>query len=156
MLIFIVPIFEKMFKNLGGSLPLPTQIMVNLSHAAVWLLPLLAGIVAAGVTAFKKKLHDDYAWRLKFDKFKLRLPVFGMLLTKIAISRFARNLGTLLSVGVPVMQALDVVGGTTGNAVIGEAMKDVSQLGTRWPADVGPAGQARHLPVDGHADDRGR
>jgi type IV pilus assembly protein PilC len=125
-LIFIVPIFEHMFANLGGALPLPTQIMVNLSHAAFWLIPLLVGISIVGATAFKKKLRADYTWRLNFDRFKLRLPVFGMLLTKIAISRFARNLGTLLAVGVPVLQALDVVGGTTGNAVIGEAMKDVS------------------------------
>ncbi len=56
---------------------------------------------------------------------KLRLPVFGSLFTKIAISRFARNLGTLLGVGVPVMQALDVVGATTGNAIITEAMSDL-------------------------------
>ena len=126
-LIFIVPIFEKMFSKLGGSLPLPTQIMVNLSHWAVWLVPLAVAAGIASTVAFKKKLHDDYGWRLKFDTFKLRLPVFGMLFTKIAISRFARNLGTLLAVGVPVMQALDIVGGTTGNAVIGEAMKDVAR-----------------------------
>jgi type IV pilus assembly protein PilC len=126
-LIFIVPIFEHMFANLGGALPLPTQIMVTLSHAAFWLVPLLTVIGIIAIIAFKNKLRTDYTWRLNFDKFKLRLPVFGMLFTKIAISRFARNLGTLLAVGVPVMQALDVVGGTTGNAVIGEAMKDVAQ-----------------------------
>lgn len=126
-LIFIVPIFEKMFANLGGKLPLPTQIMVNLSHWAVWLVPLTVACAIAAMVAFKNKLREDYAWRLAFDKFKLRLPVFGTLFTKIAISRFARNLGTLLAVGVPVMQALDIVGGTTGNAVIGEAMKDVAR-----------------------------
>jgi len=126
-LIFIVPIFQKMFSKLGGKLPLPTQILVTLSHWAVWLVPLTVAVLVAATIAFKKKLHDDYAWRLGFDKFKLRLPVFGTLFTKIAISRFARNLGTLLAVGVPVMQALDIVGGTTGNAVIGEAMKDVAR-----------------------------
>lgn len=125
-LIFIVPIFEKMFANLGGKLPLPTRIMVNASHQLWWLGPLLLGVGVVATILFKRKLKEDYAWRLAFDRFKLRLPVFGTLFTKIAISRFARNLGTLLSVGVPVMQALDVVGGTTGNAVIGEAMKDVS------------------------------
>jgi type IV pilus assembly protein PilC len=126
-LTFIVPVFEKMFKNLGGSLPLPTQIMVTTSHQMYWILPLA---IVAGVlftTWFRRKLHDDYAWRLGFDKIKLRTPVFGPLFTKIAISRFARNLGTLLAVGVPVMQALDIVGATTGNAVIGEAMKDVQK-----------------------------
>jgi type IV pilus assembly protein PilC len=124
-LIFIVPIFEKMFKSLGGQLPLPTRIMVFLSHEAAWIVPLAVILSALGTAAFKRKLKADYAWRLGFDRFKLRLPVFGALATKIAISRFARNLGTLLAVGVPVMQALDIVGATTGNAVIGEAMKDV-------------------------------
>jgi type IV pilus assembly protein PilC len=101
--------------------------MVTLSHVMYWLLPLCIAVTVTTVAWFKRKLYTDYAWRLGFDKLKLRLPVFGSLLTKIAISRFARNLGTLLAVGVPVMQALDVVGGTTGNAVIGEAMKDVQK-----------------------------
>ena len=126
-LLFIVPIFEKMFKQLGGKLPLPTQIIVTMSHQMAWLVPLGIIVGALATTFFRRKLRDDYAWRLAFDKFKLRVPVFGPLFTKIAISRFARNFGTLLSVGVPVMQALDVVGGTTGNAVIGEAMKDVQR-----------------------------
>ena len=125
-LIFIVPIFEKMFQQLGGKLPLPTAVMVTLSHEMFLIVPIAGGAAAVTTVWFRRKLHDDYAWRLAFDRFKLRVPVFGMLFTKIAISRFSRNLGTLLSVGVPIMQALDVVGGTTGNAVIGEAMKDVS------------------------------
>jgi type IV pilus assembly protein PilC len=126
-LIFIVPIFEKMFANLGGKLPLPTRILVAVSHQIWWIAPVCAGVTIAGTVAFRKKLHDDERWRLAFDKLKLRAPVFGKLFTKIAISRFARNLGTLLAVGVPVMQALDIVGGTTGNAVIGDAMKDVQK-----------------------------
>jgi type IV pilus assembly protein PilC len=126
-LMFIVPVFQKMFKNLGGKLPLPTQIMVTTSHEMFWLLPLCIGIGVTVTTWLKRKLHNDYAWRLAFDRLKLRMPVFGILSTKIAISRFARNLGTLLAVGVPVMQALDIVGATTGNAVIGEAMKDVQK-----------------------------
>jgi type IV pilus assembly protein PilC len=126
-LTFIVPIFEKMFKQLGGNLPLPTQIMVTASHSMYWMLP-LGVIITVVVTGWvRRKLHDDYAWRLAFDKLKLKLPVFGNLFIKISISRFARNLGTLLAVGVPVMQALDIVGATTGNAVVGEAMKDVQK-----------------------------
>jgi type IV pilus assembly protein PilC len=126
-LIFIVPIFQKMFAQMGGQLPLPTRIMVTTSHNLFWMGPLGIALTITGVTLFKRKLRADYAWRLKFDQFKLRMPVFGSLLTKIAISRFSRNLGTLLAVGVPIMQALDVVGGTTGNAVITEAMKDVAK-----------------------------
>ena len=125
-LIFIVPIFEKMFKQLGNAaLPLPTQILVTVSHQMWWIAPLVLGGSIATTVAVRRKLREDYSWRLAFDKLKLRLPVFGPLFTKIAISRFSRNLGTLLAVGVPIMQSLDIVGGTTGNAVIGEAMKDV-------------------------------
>jgi type IV pilus assembly protein PilC len=124
-ILFIVPIFEKMFKSLGGKLPLPTQIMVTLSHNMLWLLPLMIGLTFGGLAAFRKAIRESYDFRVKVDRLKLRLPVFGTLFSKLAISRWARNLGTLLSVGVPIIQALDVVGGTAGNAMIGEAMNDV-------------------------------
>jgi type IV pilus assembly protein PilC len=124
-LIFIVPIFEKMFKQLGGRLPLPTRIIVTSSHSLVWSGPLLLAFAVAGTVLLRRGLRRRPAVRLAFDQLKLRLPVFGTLFTKIAISRFARNLGTLLGVGVPVMQALDVVGATTGNAVVTAAMKDL-------------------------------
>jgi type IV pilus assembly protein PilC len=126
-IVFIVPVFEKMFKQLGGGLPLPTQIMVTLSHNAIWVIPLV--VVTALVTRriYKRALNRSKAFRLKVDRLKLRLPVFGPLFAKLAISRWARNLGTLLAVGVPIIQALDVVGGTSGNATITEAMDDVSE-----------------------------
>ncbi|NJC67208.1 type II secretion system F family protein [Planosporangium flavigriseum] len=124
-LLFIVPIFEGMFTQLGGHLPLPTQVLVTASHSLVWSGPLLLAIVVAGTVLLRQGLRRRPALRLAYDRVKLRLPVFGSLFTKIAISRFARNLGTLLGAGVPVLQALDVVGATTGNAVIAEAMKDL-------------------------------
>jgi type IV pilus assembly protein PilC len=82
-------------------------------------------VLFGGIALFKRQLARSPRLRLALDRFKLRLPVFGKLFTKIAISRFARNLGTLLGVGVPVMQALDVVGATVGNQVVAEAMKDL-------------------------------
>lgn len=124
-IIFIVPVFEKMFKNLGGSLPLPTQIMVTLSHNMTWILPITIVAVVVGLRSYRKALQTSYPFRLKVDRIKLKLPVFGSLFTKLAISRWARNLGTLMAVGVPIIQALEIVGGTSGNAVIGEAMNDV-------------------------------
>jgi type IV pilus assembly protein PilC len=124
-IIFIVPIFEKMFKQLGGSLPLPTQMLVTLSHNMIWMLPLLLVGSVGGLKAYRRAVQTSPEFRLKMDRLKLRLPVFGKLFTKLAISRWARNLGTLLAVGVPVIQALDVVGGTAGNAVVTEAMEDV-------------------------------
>jgi type IV pilus assembly protein PilC len=124
-LIFIVPIFEKMFSQLGGELPLPTQLIVTASHTLLWSGPLFFVVAVAGTILFRRQLRHSPSLRLAFDRLKLRLPVFGSLFRKIAISRFARNLGALLGVGVPVMQALDVVGATTGNAVIAETMKDL-------------------------------
>lgn len=124
-IIFIVPVFEKMFKQLGGKLPLPTQIMVNLSHNMYWVLPLAIVAAAAGLRLYRRTVRTNYGFRLRVDKLKLRLPVFGPLFTKLAISRWARNLGTLLSVGVPIIQALDIVGGTAGNVVVSEAMIEV-------------------------------
>ena len=124
-IIFIVPVFEKMFANLGGKLPLPTQIMVTLSHNMWWVGPLIIVGIVGLLRGYRKMMRDSASFRLRSDTLKLKLPVFGSLFTKLAISRWARNLGTLLAVGVPVIQALEIVGGTSGNAVVAEAMEDV-------------------------------
>jgi type IV pilus assembly protein PilC len=124
-LVFIVPVFEDMFKNLGGELPAITQFLVDASHNMWWIGPL---VLTAGITStvvYRRQMRASQAFRLRVDKIKLRLPVFGSLLRKLAMSRFSRNLGLLLNVGVPVMQALSVVGETTGNEVINLAMRDV-------------------------------
>jgi type IV pilus assembly protein PilC len=114
-----------MFKNLGGQLPAITQFLVTASHNMWWIGPLFLIVTVGGTVIFKRRLRESESARLKFDKFKLRLPVFGSLFRKLAMSRFSRNLGLLLNVGVPVMQALSVVGDTTGNEVIKAAMKEV-------------------------------
>jgi type IV pilus assembly protein PilC len=124
-IVFIVPIFEKMFKNLGGNLPLPTRILVTLSHNMIWIGPIALVAIVFGMRYFRHRLRRDEAFRLRVDKLKLRLPVFGNLFKKLAISRWARNLATLMAVGVPLLKALDIVGGTSGSGVISEAMKDV-------------------------------
>jgi len=124
-IIFIVPIFETMFSQLGGSLPAPTAFLVVLSHNAYWVLPLVVGVAVVGLRAYRRSMRSSAAFRLKSDRLKLKIPVFGKLYSKLAIARWARNFGTLLAVGVPVIQALDIVGGTSGNALIGEAMADV-------------------------------
>ena len=124
-LIFIVPIFEDMFKSLGGKLPGITQFLVDTSHNMWWIGPLLLTLGISGSVAYKRQLRQSEDFRLKVDRLKLALPVFGPLFRKLAMSRFSRNLGLLLNVGVPVMQALAVVGETTGNEVITIAMRDV-------------------------------
>lgn len=124
-IIFIVPVFEKMFSQLGGALPLPTKIMVLLSHNMLWIGPLMLAVILGGFRAYKRAYRSNRDFRLKADTLKLKIPVFGPLFTKLAISRWARNFGTLLHVGVPIIQSLDTVGDTAGNAVIGAAMEDV-------------------------------
>jgi type IV pilus assembly protein PilC len=124
-LIFIVPIFEQMFKNLGGQLPAITQFLVDASHNMWWIGPLFLVVGIGGSVLYKRQVRASADFRLSVDKLKLRMPVFGTLFQKLAMSRFARNLGLLLNVGVPVMQALSVVGETTGNEVINIALKDV-------------------------------
>jgi len=124
-LIFIVPIFEQMFKSLGGQLPAITQFLVTTSHNMWWIGPLVLGSGIGTTVWFKRQQRSSESFRLKVDQFKLKTPVFGSLFRKLAISRFSRNLGLLLNVGVPVMQALSVVGETTGNEVINAALKDV-------------------------------
>ncbi len=124
-LIFIVPIFEAMFKNLGGEMPAITQFLVDASHNMWWIGPLVLTVGISGTVTFKRQMRQSQDFRLAVDKVKLRLPVFGSLFRKLAMSRFSRNLGLLLNVGVPVMQALHVVGETTGNEVINSAMRDV-------------------------------
>ena len=129
-MIFIVPIFERMFTQLGGELPLPTQIVVGASHSLAWSGPLVIALGIGATALLRWLVRTRPRVRGTVDRIKLRLPVFGQLFTKIAISRFTRNLGTLLGVGVPVLQALDVVAATTGNSVIADAMADL-QLAVR-------------------------
>lgn len=124
-LIFIVPIFEDMFAQLGGELPLPTQVIVTASKNVAWAGPLTLVVVVTAALLLRRELRRRPALRLRFDRLKLRAPVFGSLVQKMAISRFSRNLGTLLSVGVPVLQALEAVGATTGNAVVANATKEL-------------------------------
>jgi type IV pilus assembly protein PilC len=124
-LIFIVPIFERMFASLGGQLPAITQFLVDASHNMFWIGPLVLGLGFGGAVVYKQQMRASADFRLKVDQLKVKMPVFGPLFRKLAMSRFSRNLGLLLNVGVPVMQALTVVGETTGNEVINFAMKDV-------------------------------
>jgi type IV pilus assembly protein PilC len=124
MLTFVVPSFAKIFKTLGSKLPAPTQMLVDLSHAMKFILP----VMIVGGIAFMivwRRIKDQENVRRVVDPWKLRIPVFGMLFQKVAIARFARNLGTMIRSGVPILQALDIVADTTGNWTITAAVRDV-------------------------------
>jgi len=127
MLIFIVPTFAEMFKGLGGELPLPTQILVTMSEQAKFLVPLAFIIFIGLMMGYKKGRRTSAEFRHKADQIKLKIPVFGELTDKIAVSRFTRMLGLLLKSGVPILQALDIVGEAAGNEVINRAAQDVRE-----------------------------
>ncbi|MBN2177009.1 MAG: type II secretion system F family protein [Demequinaceae bacterium] len=126
MLIFIVPVFSGMFLSLGGDLPPLTAALVGVSTFFKYgTVPLIIG---GGVGAFlwKRNKHRK-GFREKVEPLYLKLPVFGQLIRKIAVSRFSRNFGAMVKAGVPILQALDIVGEASGNIVIERATKDVKE-----------------------------
>ena len=125
MLIFIVPVFETMFSDLGGDLPLPTQILVVMSKNMIWAGPLLLVGFVVFFFWWRANKHTEKV-RRAVDPFKLKVPVFGQLFTKVAIARFTRNFSTMMGAGVPILQALSIVGETSGNYVIENALKKVA------------------------------
>ncbi|HVW79663.1 MAG TPA: type II secretion system F family protein [Mycobacteriales bacterium] len=126
MLTFVVPSFAKIFTSLGSKLPAPTQMLVDISHAMKFVLPLGIILAIAGTIVWRR-IRDREDVRRVVDPLKLKVPVFGLLFQKVAIARFARNLGTMIKSGVPILQALDIVADTTGNWTITQAVHDVQE-----------------------------
>ena len=126
MLIFIVPVFAKMFSTLGGELPAPTKLLVLMSKSLRLIGPVLLVALVVGFQVWARIKHQERV-RDVVDPWKLRAPVFGNLFQKISLSRFSRNLGTMMSSGVPILQSLDIVADTTGNRVLAHAVRDVQE-----------------------------
>ncbi|WP_375400995.1 type II secretion system F family protein [uncultured Amnibacterium sp.] len=124
MMVFVVPIFQKMFAGLGGTLPLPTLILIWLSQAMVWVVPALIVVFVLAAFWWRRNRRKE-AVRSRFDRLRLRIPVFGPLLAKIAIARFARNFASMVGSGVPVLRSLAIVGETSGSWVIEHALQSV-------------------------------
>jgi type IV pilus assembly protein PilC len=125
---FILPTFVSLFEGMQMKLPLPTKILISFTNGARNPVALLiTGAVLVGGFILFRRWTSTQAGRYQFDKFKLKLPVFGMLIRKVAISRFCRTLGALLQSGVPIMQALEIVGKASGNEVIAETVNKVRE-----------------------------
>jgi type IV pilus assembly protein PilC len=123
MLIFIVPTFKSMYDSLGGTLPLPTRILIGASNIVkgyFFLAPLVGG---GGYYGFKRWTKTDRG-RNRWDRIKLRMPIFGKLVHKTAIARFSRTLAALVRSGVPILESLDIVSDTSNNTVISDAVHD--------------------------------
>jgi type IV pilus assembly protein PilC len=125
-LIFVIPAFEKMFADFGGSLPLPTQIVINMSNfIQSYILVIIAGI-ALFIAGFKRFYRTPKGREL-VDDVALKLPVMGILIRKVAVAKFTRTLGTMISSGVPILDGLDIVAKTAGNKTVEKAIYRVKQ-----------------------------
>jgi len=123
-LIFVIPVFSEMFADLGGQLPLPTQMVISLSNFVkgnVLYIAVALAILAYAVHRFYKTEKG----RIAMDKFVLKIPVIGILIRKVAVARFSRTMGTMLASGVAILEALDIVAKTAGNKTIENAIYTV-------------------------------
>ncbi len=123
-LVFVIPVFEKMFTDMGSALPIPTQMVVRLSNFVVghigWMILGLIGAVFLFRQTYKSKKG-----RIFLDDMFLRLPVVGILIRKVAVAKFTRTTATMISSGVSILEALDIVGKTAGNKIVEFAISDV-------------------------------
>lgn len=123
-LVFVIPQFEKMFRDFGGSLPLPTQIVINISNfIQKYILVIIVGIVLF-ISGFKR-LYATKKGREYIDDYALKLPIFGTLIRKVAVAKFTRTLGTMISSGVPILDGLEIVAKTAGNKTVEKAIYQV-------------------------------
>lgn len=126
MVLFIIPIFSKMYADLGSQLPLLTRIMVGISDTMRSIYGVLVAAVLIGATYGLIRLKRTPQGTAFWDRAKLRAPMgIGEIIRKIAMARFSRTLGTLISSGVPILQAIDITGDTAGNSVVTKAMSSV-------------------------------
>ena len=121
LMVFVVPVFEKLFAGIGSTLPMPTRVVIAVSNIFKSYLPIVIAIVIILVIVLQRYYKTENGKR-RIDDLILKLPIFGELLRKVAIARFARTLGTLVSSGVPILESLNIVAGAAGNKVVEEAI----------------------------------
>ena len=147
MILFVVPVFEDLYADLGegAQLPLATRLLVTLSVVLRSWWFLIIGFAVLGVSGFRRWLATENG-RLTWDKIRLRMPVFGKLVHKTALSRFSRTMAVLSRTGVPILQAIDIVGETTGNQVVTNALIRVRAAVRKGEGLAGQLGQHDVFP----------
>lgn len=124
MLVFVVPTFKEMYSNLGGTLPLPTRVLLTASNIVKSYLPVVLLAMGGAAYGFMRWVKTDRGREI-VDNIKLKLPIFGSLFRKTAMARFSRTLGVLERSGVPVLQSLDIVAETVNSVPVAKAVRDV-------------------------------
>ena len=125
-LIFVIPSFEKMFRDFGGELPMPTQVVIAMSSFIQNYIVVIIGAIILSVVSFKK-VYANPKGREVIDALALKMPIMGILIRKVAVAKFTRTLGTMISSGVPILDGLDIVAKTAGNKTVEKAVYQVRQ-----------------------------
>ncbi|HVM55102.1 MAG TPA: type II secretion system F family protein, partial [Acidimicrobiales bacterium] len=142
MLVFVVPTFETLYADLGGTLPLPTRMLLAVSGFVTKWLPVIIVLEVAAAFGFKRWIQSDKG-RAAWDAFKLKVPIFGSLVHKTALTRFSRTLAVLLRSGVPILESLEITSETVNNSVMARAVKDTQ--------DAVKRGESVATPLQEHA-----
>jgi type II secretion system protein F len=145
LLTFVIPKFSLIFSDLGAAIPMSTQLLLglsNLTRSYWWIV--IAGILLLYYSFWKYSRTPD--GKLNIDKQKIRLPIFGQLITKVEVARFSRTLGTLIKSGVPILQALDLVKDIIGNRVIAASMDDIREKVQKGDRLSKPLSSSGHFP----------
>jgi type IV pilus assembly protein PilC len=123
-MVFVIPVFQELFESFGSALPAPTQMVVDMSNFVKSKVLFIILAFALMVWLFRLYRRSDKG-RKQTDALALRLPIFGSLLKKVAVARFTRTLGTMISSGVPILDSLEIVAKTSGNVILEEVIYDV-------------------------------
>lgn len=146
LLIFVIPQFASLFISFGGTLPAPTRMVMAMSNFLVgWGGGAIAIGAASLIVVVKKFYHTDKG-KMAIDRFLLKTPVFGILLRKVAVAKFARTLGTLISSGVPMLDAMDITAKTSGNKVVEAALYETRSSISEGKTMAEPLCQSRVFP----------
>ncbi len=146
LLIFVIPVFADMFSSFGKALPLPTQIAINLSYATIAYAKYIVAAIVGTVLGIRSFYRTEKG-KLAIDGFLLKLPIFGDLIRKAAVARFTRTLSTLLSSGVPVLDALYITGKTAGNKVVEQTILASRQTISQGKTLVEPLAESGVFPA---------
>lgn len=145
-LIFVIPVFEKMFKEFGHALPAPTQLVIDISNFVKSYILLILVVLGILVYLFKR-FYNTEKGRTQVDRLLLRAPIFGPLLRKVAVAKLTRTLGTLIVSGVPIIEALNVAAGTAGNKIVENAILKVKSSVTEGKTIAQPLEESGIFPA---------
>ena len=146
LLVKVIPVFEQMFADFGGTLPAPTVMVIALSDWLQAYIVYLLGGIFVFVSLFTQAKKRSLAFHYRVDQVALKLPIFGNIIKKVAVARFTRTLGTMISSGVPILDGLDIVARTAGNMIIEEELQATRKSISEGKTIAEPLAESKVFP----------